>query len=107
MKDSGDEVYRVSSWGVRGPLSIFFLASLGIIPFFVMKRVPCPTEAQGKGQMFCVQLQDRGFWKIRVCVACLGGIEILIRGICLGQPPHLRHVSIIRPQEVSRVGSRS
>lgn len=107
MKDSGDEVYRVSSWGVRGPLSIFFLASLGIIPFFVMKRVPCLTEAQGKGQMFCVQLQDRGSWKTRVCMACLGGIEILIREICLGQPRHLCHVTIIRPQEVSRVGSRS
>lgn len=96
MKDSGDEVYRESSWGVRGPWSVFFLASLGIIPFFVMKRVLCPTEAQGKGQKFCGQ--DRGSWKTRVCVACLGGIEILLRGICFDQPPHPYHVSIIRSQ---------
>lgn len=91
MKDSGDEVYRVSGWGVRDvllsrnvshpplqspsfgacvkpccmvlivhslggiPRKAFvniLLGALGLIPFFVMKRVLCPTEAGGKGQMF-------------------------------------------------------
>lgn len=60
MKDSGDEVYRESSWGVRGPLSIFFLASLGVIPFFVMKRSCVPWRHKGRARSSVARIEGPG-----------------------------------------------